>query len=377
MKDIFRLPKLLIKKKLKILNENEKQSLEQLRKKYHLHKEIDYHRIIDKTEYYDTINKDDGWNEFTKKQQLVDRKSIIPLKIFKYAAVFIGIIGVGAYLFLITNNTPPLSVEESITLQLENGDIEYITSGEEQKIVDTKGQLIGIQKGKQLKYVKEKDKKELVYNELTVPYGKKFELVLSDNTRVYLNAGTSLKYPVQFISGKNRQVFLKGEAYFDVAKDSIHPFMVNAADIDVKVLGTQFNVSAYPEEHTVNTVLVEGAVNVSSRTQKDSSLELQPSHRAIWNKESKRITVDKVDTNIYTGWIVGKLIFKNVPFSEICRRLERHYNLTIVNKNEALKSERFDATFDIETIEQVLQSFKENHSTLNYTINNDNHITIY
>ncbi|MEX0315143.1 MAG: FecR family protein [Allomuricauda sp.] len=376
MKDIFNLPKLLIKEKLKVLNENEKQNLKRLREKYPSKNEVDYEKIVDKINFYDTINKSQGWENITEKQRSAHRKKVIQLNVIKYAAIFIGIIGIGAYI-LLTKNAPALSDSNSITLQQENGDIEVITISKEQDILNAKGERIGVQKGGQLKYEAKSNAKNLVYNELSVPYGERFELILSDNTKIYLNAGTTLKYPVQFIPGKNRQVYLKGEAYFNVAKDSLHPFIVNAESVDVQVLGTQFNISSYPEDPSINTVLVEGSVKITPENQEINSILLEPNHKASWNKGSNLMSSEKVDTEIYTGWITGKLIFKNTPFLEIQRKLERHYNVTIINENEALKSERFDATFDIETINQVLLSFKENHPTLNYIINNSNEITIY
>ena len=376
MRDIFKLPKLLIKEKLKVLNENEKQNLKGLREKYPSKNDVDYEEIINKINFYDSINKNQGWKNIAEKQRLVSRKKIIQLNLLKYAAIFVGIVGVGAYI-LLTYNAPSVSDNNSITLQHENGDVEIITISKEQNILNEQGELIGVQKGGQLKYEAKSNTKELVYNELSVPYGERFELILSDNTKIHLNAGTTLKYPVQFIQGQNRQVYLKGEAYFNVAKDSLHPFIVNTESVDVQVLGTRFNISSYSEDSTINTVLVEGSVKVTPETQESNSILLEPNHKASWNKQSNLITTEKVDTEVYTGWITGKLIFKNTPFSEIQRKLERHYNVAITNENETLKLERFDATFDIETINQVLLSFKENHPTLNYIINNANEITIY
>ncbi len=376
MKDIFKLPKLLIKEKLEVLNDNEKQNLKELREKHLSKTDVDYQKVVSKIEHYDTIDKSEGWHGVAEKQQFVKRKKVIRLRVLKYAAVFIGIVGLSTF-FLLTKNTDKIPMHNSITLQQGNGEVKIITTSEEQNIVNTKGEVVGVQKGGKLQYQNKSNVKELVYNELYVPYGERFELILSDNTKIYLNAGTTLKYPVQFIPGENRQVYLKGEAYFDVAKDSLHPFRVNAESIDVQVLGTEFNISAYPEDPKVNTVLVEGAVSVTPEAQKDNLQSLEPNYKASWDKENQLITTEKVETEIYTAWVSGKLIFKNTPFSEIQRRLERHYNVSITNDNEALKSERFDATFDIETINQVLLSFKENHPGLNYIINTPNDITIY
>ena len=383
MKDFFGLPKLLIKNKIKVLKEGEKKDLHQLREKYPFARKLDYGNISEKIDYYSSIDTEKAWETLRKKRAAAKNRPVVALKTkkwLKYAAIFIGIVGIGSYLYLFlpftTDSISPDS--ESITLQQENGNIEVIADNEDQKITTTHGDTIGILKKGRLYYKKDTDLDKLVYNELSIPYGKQFELILSDGTHIHLNSGTSIKYPVKFIEGKNREVFVKGEAYLDVAKDSVHPFIVNAGPVNVEVLGTKFNISSYPGDNDLNTVLVEGSVEISPDIGSNRSLVLKPNQKATWNKSKKNIVVNTVDTDIYTGWIDGKLIFKDVPFTDISKKLERHYNVTIINENLALKSERFDATFDIETIEQVLRSFKENHPTLNYTINNKkNTITIH
>ena len=139
-----------------------------------------------------------------------------------------------------------VSDTESITIQLEDGNTQIINENRTSQLIDKNGNVLGQQSGNQLVYNSDVKNDVLVYNTLTVPYGKQFELQLSDGTNVHLNAGTSLKYPVKFVKGKNREVFLNGEAFFNVAKEVNHPFIVNANEIDVRVLGTQFNISSYP-----------------------------------------------------------------------------------------------------------------------------------
>ncbi len=380
MKDIFNLSKLLIKKEIKALTKKENKDLERLQKKHPFAKKVDYGEISEKIIYHYSIDSKKAWKTLVFNNE----KGVTSLNIkkwLKYAAIFIGMVGVGGYLLqtgrFSNNQIVPSGDKESITLQLENGVVEIFSNDQEQQIVNAKGQTVGVQKNGQLRYIKEVEFDELVYNELNIPWGKRLELVLSDGTHIHLNSGTSIKYPVKFIKGKNRQVFLEGEAYFDVAKDSLDSFVVSTGSVDVQVLGTIFNISAYPEDNDVNTVLVEGSVNLSSNALVEYSLILKPGYKATLNKTEEQIFIDKVDTKLYTSWTEGKLIFKDVRFDDISKSLERHYNVTIKNENETLKSERFDATFDIETIEQVLWSFKENHPTLNFTISDKNFITIY
>ncbi|MBJ6368920.1 FecR family protein [Snuella sedimenti] len=299
--------------------------------------------------------------------------------IFKYAAVVVFLLGIGYLLQKAYFNKPSESVfpSENITLQLEDGSIEIIKLNTSSNIVDAKGNIIVSQKGNQLVYTSETDKDTLVYNTLTVPYGKRFKIMLSDGTNVNLNAGTSLKYPVKFIKGENRQVFLDGEAYFDVAKDANHPFVVNANAIDVRVLGTQFNVSSYPEDETISTVLVEGAVSVHNKKvpyKPETATYLKPGFKAAWDKKYNSISIDKADVEMHTAWISGKIIFRHIPFDDIVRKLERHYNVVIKNNNKDLGKDFITATFDIETIEQVFKYINELHP-IDYTIKN-NLITI-
>jgi ferric-dicitrate binding protein FerR (iron transport regulator) len=167
---------------------------------------------------------------------------------------------------------------------------------------------------------------------------------------------------------------LTGEAYFEVTKDQEHPFIVNTDDIDVKVLGTKFNVSHYPEDTSISTVLVEGSVELhewddSGKDISDPVL-LKPGFMAEWNKPDRLMSVENVDTRIYTAWVQGKMIFRNTTFRKIRQALERKYNVTIINNNTDLDDQLFDATFDIETIEQVLQSFNKSYA-INYKIENN------
>ena len=136
--------------------------------------------------------------------------------------------------------------------------------------------------------------KQVKYNTLEIPRGGEYALQLADGTRVWLNAGTSLRYPVAF-SGQERRVELRGEGYFEVAKDSASPFVVSVNGVDVRVLGTSFNVSAYSDE--VVTTLVEGKVLMRSQA---DSVVLVPDRQGVW--DGKRMTVKRVDARNYALW---------------------------------------------------------------------------
>ncbi len=304
--------------------------------------------------------------------------------VFKYAAIII--VAIGLTLFYKKNTDPKQKLiisDEVITIKLDNGDIEVIDTSGKKKIINKKGNIVGIQKGSELNYqnqeneqltpLSHKKSEELAFNELTVPFGKKFQIILSDGTEVYLNAGTTLKYPIHFINDAERKVYLlNGEAYFDVTTDTIHPFIVSTSKMNIQVLGTEFDVSAYPEDATIRTVLVEGLVRLmgNNPTLKNSISVLKPGYKAEWSKNTNNLSISKVDTSIYTGWKNGKLIFKNMKFKNILIKLERKYNVTIINNNKELDDQYYDATFDIETIEQVLNSFNKSYK-IEYTIKNN------
>ena len=297
-------------------------------------------------------------------------------RVFKYAAIAIVFLGLGYFYQqgYFSNKSELIIPSESITLELENGNIQIINEDGSTKVVDTKGNVVGTQTGTQLVYSSNLVKEKLVYNTLTVPYGKRFEIQLSDGTNVHLNAGTSLKYPVKFIKGENRQVFLNGEAFFDVTSDKNHPFIVNAESLNVEVFGTEFNVSAYPEDSTTDVVLVEGSVGLynENETLKDG-VTIVPGTKGSHEKKQNNISTEKVNIEIYTQWMQGGLVFRNSTFENISKKLERHYNVKIINNNEHLNKEVFNASFKQESIDIVLSYFSDSYN-IEYTIQEN---TIY
>lgn len=310
---------------------------------------------------------------FISKEKKVIR--LHTLKTFmKYAAGVAILVAVSYFYFNSSTSTIDKKTipSEKITLILENGNVKVIDENGTFSIQDPKGNIVGNQKGNKLVYENNNDNENLSYNTLKVPYGKRFAVLLSDGTKVTLNAGTSLKYPVKFLKGQNRQVFIEtGEAYFEVAKDETHPFVVNSNQLNVRVLGTKFNVSAYPEDASVSTVLVEGSVSLySSEFEYDANKAtyLKPGFKADWNKDAQTTNIQKADIELYTAWIDGKIILKHMKFSSIIKKLERHYNVEIYNNDEAFDEELITATFDTETIEEVLEVINEIH-TINYKIN--------
>lgn len=295
------------------------------------------------------------------------------------AASFIVFLTIG-WFYQQDNNaqkTSPVLSGNEITLQMANGDIQVISENGESQLKDANGIIVASQNKGKIVYDTETAPENLVYNTIKIPYGKRFELILSDGTNVHLNSGTTLKYPVKFIAGQNRTVYLDGEAFFDVTKDKTHPFVVNADALNVRVLGTHFNVCNYPEDDRTDVVLVEGSVGLHTTKEKFDAAKntvLEPGYKASFSKSSSLIKTKPVSTQVYTAWIKGELVFRNMSFKNICKKLERHYNISIENQNHKLENERFNASFKNEPIENVLGYFNELHG-LKYTITK-NTITI-
>lgn len=340
-------------------------------KTYNEYIKINY-AIDDIMSEFDTEKTKNSLLEKIKK----DKRSIVTLKItkyLKYAAAITMLLGIG-YIYqqgFFSDKTENIAFpsEDTITLEHENGNLEVISEGGTTEVLNAEGETIGTQKGNRLVYSgSQTEPKELVYNQLTVPYGKRFELKLSDGTIALLNAGSSLKYPVRFLNEGKREVFLVGEAFLDVAKDSKRPFMVNTSDnLDIQVLGTRFNVSNYPEDETTEVVLVEGSVGLQINEKSDVVI-LEPGFKGSFDRQQRNISTIPVITNVYTSWMKGELVFRRMSLENILKKLERHYNVTITNQNLEYSQKKFNANFGDEPIETVLNYFKNTYG-INYTIN--------
>lgn len=187
-----------------------------------------------------------AWYEIQGRLKIMSRRRK-QANILKYAAIFVGLVA-GAYVWLSQEpvENPGLIIEDSaVVLSTGDNTSEKLNVNSEQNFSTQGGKVFATQMGNKIVYNANESIKELVYNEIKVPHGKTFQLVLSDGSLVHLNSGTSMKFPVNFLPGQERRVFLDGEAYFEVAKDEKRPFLVEANDIDVQVLGTHFNVSSY------------------------------------------------------------------------------------------------------------------------------------
>ena len=173
---------------------------------------------------------------------------------------------------------------------------------------------------------------EVKYDTLMIPRGSEYSVVLTDGTRVFLNAGSEIYYPVAFSSDR-REVGLKGEAYFEC-----RPFFVQVGDVRIRVLGTSFNVTSYPERERIETTLEQGRIQITNGKEQ---INVVPGEQVVYNKKNNRFKVKVVDTKLYTSWKDGYYKFDQMPLEEIMETLALWYDLNVFYANAEVKSLEF------------------------------------
>lgn len=218
-----------------------------------------------------------------------------------------------------------------------------------------------------------------VLNEIIVPVGSKTMIALSDNTKIWLNSGSKLTY-TDYSNFEKREVYLEGEAFFDVAENKHKPFIVKTSDIHIKVLGTKFNVKSYPEEDFVETTLISGLIEIeeiSTVKEQKMNITLHPNQKATFTRTTRKLALDdvsqqkmtpkpirkiriieKVDPEPITSWKDNKLIFNNELFKSLMPKLERWYNVDIQLEDTVINKYRYTGLFEKETVEQALDALK-------------------
>ena len=190
--------------------------------------------------------------------------------------------------------------------------------------------------------------------EVEAPAGSRMNIELGDGTKVWLNHGSKLKYPYRF-SGKIRKVFLTGEAYFIVAHNKDIPFIVGTSRLDVKATGTEFNVSAYPDDDVVETTLVEGKVILYNNSSSNVIKALSPGECLKFDIQKDVYALESGSIEKYIAWKDGLLIFKNDLTTDVAKKLAKWYNVDVEIINEKVKGYTWTATFTDETLAQVLE----------------------
>ena len=339
----------------------------------------DTYDILDEEEVLNIWHNIDNFN----KSQRLKARTIQFRKTFTIAAsvLIIVTLGILGYSYLNTKSLEyqfassyiPVNQEES-RLILSDGEQIALSKDESTVLLDNDKVVINNENTIDLSGRKTSDDKKVQMNEVVVPYGKRTELLLADGTKVWLNAGSRLAFPTRF-TNETREVYLEGEACFKVTKNKSQPFIVNANDLGIKVLGTHFNVAAYPGDKSIETILVEGSVALSKKKSfgvSSKSVVLKPLQKATFSKDEKEITVsDEPDANIYIAWTEGWFTFSQQSLEQVFTKLERFYNVEIKVPGNFPSNEKITGKLDLkDSLEEVLKVLSD-VAKINYRITND------
>ena len=300
----------------------------------------DFYTIgMEKLEMYDSRV---AYGRFLQKKYQQRRKRRFLINMARVAAVALPFV-IALVLYVGLNREEEQMVRPSLAsnilpgtskavLTLANGQMIPLGKEATDSTIITDGTQISAS-GSGVTYASGVESESVVYNKLEIPRGGEFCLTLSDGTRVWLNSETSIQYPVAF-GAKERRVFVQGEAYFEVAKDAKKPFTVQFMSSSVTVLGTSFNIRAYPEEKRSQTTLAEGSVRIYSP---GSSMLLKPGEQAEVSALSGEMVKQEVEVKNFTSWKDGRFVFEQQPLEDIMRTLERWYDIRVIFKDEGAK----------------------------------------
>lgn len=283
------------------------------------------------------------WMEIYKHVRLSRRKNFIR-RWGRVAAILLPAL-IGTVLFFCFRHSQPEQhfipdavVRNQVQLLLNDGRVVHVQQLTKDSVLRENGAGILIDTGRSVVYRPENIREVgLVYNTLTVPRCCEYRMVLADGTQVWLNSESELRFPVNF-TGNERRVFLKGEAYFQVAKDETKPFRVETGALEIEALGTQFDVNAYRDNGKWMTTLVEGRVRVSTGEAKQTCV-LEPGKQA--QLHDNVLTVSDVNVEEITGWKEGRFVFRNMTMENIARQLERWYDVEIDFSDVVVRYYRF------------------------------------
>ncbi len=264
-------------------------------------------------------------------------------------ACLIVLFSVGGILWMLPEDEPVY-----VTEKIEPGKskaVLYMASGD---VVNVDGQT-GVMKEKDGTRIEIDGKEGIAYrvtggqqqeetlsNRIVIPRGGEFKLILADGTAVWLNSDSELSYPTAF-AGQKLEVFLRGEAYFDVKPDSLHPFIVHVDEVRIQVLGTQFNINTYAEG-SIKTVLVEGSVDLRNRA--GEHVVLTPNRMADYRTVEGRFELTDVDVQPHVAWREGNFIFQSESLESIMNKLSVWYDLNVFYANEGLRDIRLSGNLE-------------------------------
>ena len=335
-------------------NERHRELLDELRDKEVLQQEIGAYAS------FDTSRR---WIQLKEEMDKTSRKRRSLLRVWKsVAAVFVAAVAGGLLYWQTTDSARPVE-EQVLGAQIRPGETQAVLiTGKGQQLLlqglkDTCLDIMGnetlkISKDGSLEYSLSALSRMPEWHTLQVPRGGEYKIVLDDGTEIWLNSASELKYPAHFV-GHERRVCLVGEAYFQVARNEAAPFIVETRDMDVKVLGTSFNVSAYEDEENSHATLVEGRVEVDDKINGEK-VTLTPGKQALL--QGKEMVVREVNTKLYSMWRLDRFTFASEDMEGVIRKLSRWYNVNFFFSNSSMKQKCFTGSLPkYSDISQVLK----------------------
>lgn len=300
-----------------------------------------------------SISIEKGWEGLSRKRTRENRREIRK-RVLRYACVFVLLLSSTVYFFMREDdrdevipvvNTEIVPGVPKAVLYMANGTVIDLGVHQQDTLKEEDGTIIGLH-GKSITYENSADSTvgKGLFNELVIPRGGEYVLTLADGTLVCLNAGSKLRFPVQF-SGDTRRVELEGEGYFQVIRNENRPFVVGASGVNITVLGTEFNVSNYPENLNIQTTLIEGRVKVVSERDGEVYI-LQPGEQAVFDKTNGDLHVEEVDVSYVIAWKEGRLRFRDRPLKEIMDFISRWYDVDVEYLDEEVKYYLFGCNFN-------------------------------
>lgn len=299
------------------------------------------------------VDVEEAWNEFLVYAGKSRNRLRLRRRITIAAAIVFPVFILAAVFWLSREEKPQVEVAQNMPLLPGNTKAVLLTSaGEEVGLSDTTDveRVIKALSERQDEMVAREEvgpREEAKYNTIIVPRGGEFRLTLADGTNVVVNSDSRLRFPDRFVGAK-REVFLTGEAFFEVAKDSLHPFVVGVRESNVRVLGTSFNVKGYLDDDYIQTTLVEG--RVAFQASHDAEIqEMRPGQQVTYDRETGECVSREVNTSVYTAWVKGMWVLEGVRLEEIMKQLSRWYDVTVFYQNPKAKDLVF--TGDLERYE--------------------------
>ena len=375
MKEISRylfIAKLICKERIVGLDDSERNQLDAWRgesdKQERVFSNLQNMNVDELENRYEGIDVDRKWNHFRELQLREKRRIWVSVSV---AASICLLITTTLWFWVKPSEDGRVVLAEqgkqnNVSLVLANGKTVDISNPLKGKVKLDQGAKL--YEGKRLEYTQTDSlrEKELEYNELIVPKGTFYHLILYDGTKVWLNADSRIKYPVSFGKGK-REVSLHGEGYFEVSRDTVRPFIVSTDKMDVKVLGTTFDINTYEDEGKSYVVLVEGLVEVSAG--KGESRIITPGDIAEVNMHDVRagIQVSKCDVEHYTAWKGGNFSFRNASLTEILKRVSRYYDVTII-REQMFEEEYYTGDLSHDVSLESLLSVIESSTSVSFKV---------